>query len=168
MTAVWASYVHPSFVGVVWYRLGRALWLRRRNPICFALLILNRALYPLVRMYSGLELSPRATIGPGLFVGHFGPTVIHPDTVAGRNLTVLQGVTIGFQGGGVPQIGCNVSIGAGAAVVGAIRIGDNATVGAGAVVTQDVQDGTTVAGIPARPIRSAARDSSHTVEAWEE
>jgi serine acetyltransferase len=72
-----AAYTHPAFIGVIWYRIGHAIWARRRNPICFIALILHRILYPLVRIHSGLELSPRAEIGPGLYVAHFGPTVIH-------------------------------------------------------------------------------------------
>lgn len=45
-------------------------------------------------------------------------------------------------------------IGTGAVVLPGISIGDQATVGAGSVVTKDVADGTTVIGVPAKPIRS--------------
>ena len=47
---------------------------------------------------------------------------------------------------------CGVIIGAGAKVLGAITIGDNARIGANAVVVRDVPAGTTVIGIPARPV----------------
>jgi serine O-acetyltransferase len=149
-----AAYTHPAFIGVLWYRIGHALWLRRKNPLFFILLILHRILYPLVRIQSGLELSPRTDIGPGLYIAHFGPTVIHPETIAGCNLTLLQGVTIGANKSGVPQIGDNVSIATGARVIGKIKLGDNSIVGAGAVVIKDVLPGTTVVGIPAKPIHS--------------
>ena len=158
LSVIRAIYIHPSFLGVVWYRIGRELWLRRKNPIWFVLLIVNRALYPLVRMYSGLELSPRAQIGEGLYIAHFGPTIIHPHTVAGHDLTVLQGVTIGGGTGGIPHLGNNVSIGAGATVIGGIVIGDNVIVGAGAVVTKDVPDDCIVTGIPAKPIDSGSNE----------
>ena len=46
------------------------------------------------------------------------------------------------------------SIGSGATILGGVRIGPGATVGAGAVVTKDVASGATVAGNPARPLRS--------------
>jgi serine O-acetyltransferase len=147
-----AAYTHPAFIGVMWYRMGHALWQRRRNPLFFVLLVINRIIYPLVRIHSGLELSPKAQIGPGLYVAHFGPTVIHPDTIAGSHLTILQGVTIGEHGGRVPRLGNNVSIAAGARLIGGITIGDNTIVGAGAVVVKDVPADCTVVGIPAKPI----------------
>ena len=44
-------------------------------------------------------------------------------------------------------------IGAGAMLMPGVEIGENAIVGAGAVVTCNVRSNTTVAGVPARPIR---------------
>jgi len=49
-------------------------------------------------------------------------------------------------------VGDGASLGAGSICVAPVRIGMNALVGAGAVVTRDVQDGTTVVGVPANPI----------------
>ncbi len=48
------------------------------------------------------------------------------------------------------------SIGSGATILGGVRIGTGAVVGAGAVVSRDVAAGETVAGNPARPLRSRA------------
>jgi acetyltransferase-like isoleucine patch superfamily enzyme len=50
-------------------------------------------------------------------------------------------------------IGKEVWIGRSVTILGGVTIGDNATVGANAVVTRDVAPGTTVAGVPAAPIR---------------
>lgn len=51
-------------------------------------------------------------------------------------------------------IGSNVWIGGGAIILPGVTIGDDAVVGAGSVVTRNVPAGTTVAGNPARPLRS--------------
>jgi acetyltransferase-like isoleucine patch superfamily enzyme len=44
------------------------------------------------------------------------------------------------------------SIGSNATIMCGVRIGERALVGAGAVVTRDVEDGATVAGVPAREL----------------
>ena len=51
-------------------------------------------------------------------------------------------------------VGRGASIGTGATILGGVSIGAGATVGAGAVVTRDVPPGATVAGNPARVIKS--------------
>ncbi|MFQ3662533.1 MAG: DapH/DapD/GlmU-related protein [Chloroflexaceae bacterium] len=150
-------YLHPSLAGILYYRIGHWLWLNRRNPLVLPVFLCYLALYPLVRMYSGLELLPQTTVGPGLQVLHFGPTVIHYRAIIGSNATLLQGVTIGvsvigISNTGAPRIGDNVSIGVRAAILGDITIGDNVTIGANAVVTRPVPADTTVVGIPAKPV----------------
>ena len=68
-------------------------------------------------------------------------------------MTIFQGVTIGsMRGKGVPVIGNNVVIAAGAKVIGDVRIGNNVFIGANAVVVKDVPDGAVVGGNPARII----------------
>jgi acetyltransferase-like isoleucine patch superfamily enzyme len=50
------------------------------------------------------------------------------------------------------------SIGSGATILSNVVIGENALVGAGSVVTHDVPDNVVVAGNPARPLRTRARE----------
>ena len=84
-------------------------------------------------------------IGPGFCPVHSYSTIINARTVIGRNCTVLQNVTIGSDNRNqVPVIGDNVSIGAGAIVLGGIHIGNNVKIGAGAIVVDDVPDNCTV------------------------
>lgn len=158
--AIKAAYTHPAFLGVIWYRIGHALWLKRKNPLLFLLLVINRLLYPIVRIYSGLELPAMTEIGPGLFVAHFGPTVISGDMVAGRNLTIEQGVTIGKGPTGVPCIGNDVYIGTGARLINGITIGDHASIGAGAVVVTDVPKYCVVVGVPAKPVETQEQSTA--------
>jgi UDP-2-acetamido-3-amino-2,3-dideoxy-glucuronate N-acetyltransferase len=54
----------------------------------------------------------------------------------------------------VTRVRRGASIGSGAVLLAGVTIGDGALVGAGAVVSRDVAGGTTVAGVPARLVRS--------------
>lgn len=93
-------------------------------------------------------------IGKNVHFGHLGMgVVLHKDAVIGNDVRIDQHVTIGGRGGpGAPVIGDNVSIGAGAKVLGGVRIGHNARIGANAVVIKDVPDNATAVGVPARII----------------
>jgi UDP-2-acetamido-3-amino-2,3-dideoxy-glucuronate N-acetyltransferase len=53
------------------------------------------------------------------------------------------------------RVGQGASLGSGAVILGGLTIGERAVVGAGAVVRGDVEGGATVAGVPARLLRSS-------------
>jgi len=92
-------------------------------------------------------------IKPGLFIQHGFATIIAAKSV-GRDCWVNQQVTIGFSNEtDAPDIGNNVSIKAGAKVIGGITIGNNSTVGANAVVSKNVPDNCIVVGVPAYIIK---------------
>jgi serine O-acetyltransferase len=110
----------------------------------------------------GLEVTARCEIGPGIFFPHPAGTVIGAWRI-GTNVTIFQGVTLGAKGldmgfdpGLRPDIGDHVMIGAGAKILGGIRLGRRVTVGANAVVLHSVEEGSTVAGIPARTVGKQA------------
>ena len=73
-------------------------------------------------------------------------TVGH-DTVIGDGCVINPGVNIS---GGVTMEN-SVLIGTGATILQYRRIGENSIVGAGAMVAKDVEPGSTVMGVPARP-----------------
>jgi len=81
---------------------------------------------------------------------NFGCTLGH-EAVIGEGSVINPGANIS---GGV-TIGGGVLVGTGAQVLQYRTVGDRVTVGAGAVVTHDVEPGTTVIGIPARPINKS-------------
>jgi acetyltransferase-like isoleucine patch superfamily enzyme len=72
-------------------------------------------------------------------------------------LTASLDFNDGFYGGGHKdksvEIADDVWIAAGAIILPGIKIGARSVVAAGAVVTHDVEPGTIVAGVPAKPIR---------------
>jgi maltose O-acetyltransferase len=70
----------------------------------------------------------------------------HPRDAAGR--------ASGLELGKPVRIGRNVWIGGGAILLPGVTVGDDAVIGAGSVVTRDVPAGATVAGNPAKVLRS--------------
>jgi serine O-acetyltransferase len=140
-----------------------ALWLYRRGQrldrgprgVTYRLSVqLYWLLFRLIETAVGVSLPKSATIGPGLRIWHFGNIFIHPEAVLGANCTLRQGVTIGNRhtDGPVPHIGDNVEFGAYAQVLGGVRIGNNCRIGAMSVVLNDMPDGATAVGAPARII----------------
>lgn len=146
---------------VTTYRFGQ--WSQRAprpvRPLCKAAYL---GAFKAVEMLTGISIPVAATIGKGLYIGHFGGIIVSPQTVMGDGCSISQGVTIGVLGGprtGVPRIGDGVYIGAGAKILGGISIGDGAIIGANAVVIDDVPAGATAVGVPARVrLKGAARD----------
>jgi len=99
----------------------------------------------------GADIPINAKLGGGLLMPHPNGIVIHPDAEIGPNCLIFQQVTVGTGSRpGVPRIGGQVDIGAGAKILGGIHIGDHARIGANAVVLQDVPAGCAAVGIPAR------------------
>jgi len=115
-----------------------------------------RVLSHLARLLTGVEIHPGADVGRRLFVDHGMGVVVGETAEIGDDVLLYHGVTLG--GDSMrrekrhPTLEDGVSVGANATLIGDITVGEGASVGAGAVVTEDVPPGTTVAGVPARPI----------------
>lgn len=104
----------------------------------------------MIRWYYHCDIPYSAGID-GVYFCHKGfGVVINPKTQIGRGTVIQHRVTIGEIGEGVPTIGKNCYIGAGAIIIGCITIGDNVKIGAGAVVVKNVPDGCTAVGVPAK------------------
>ncbi len=92
-------------------------------------------------------------IGPGLFIQHGFATIIAAKSI-GKNCWINQQVTIGYANAtDCPTIMDNVTISAGAKIIGGVTLGNNVKVGANAVVVRSVPDNCTVVGVPARIVK---------------
>jgi serine O-acetyltransferase len=106
-------------------------------------------------VFFGLEVTPRCSIGPGLILPHTHGTVIGANRI-GCNSTIFQGVTLGakyadleFDPSSRPVVGDNVTLGAGAKVLGGIKIGNRAIIAANSLVVTSVPDNAFMIGVPA-------------------
>lgn len=147
---------YPGLHAVLLHRFANPCY--RAGFVTFSRLISH-----IGRLLTGIEIHPGATLGRRLVIDHGMGVVIGETAEIGDDVYIYHQVTLGgtstTQGKRHPTIGNNVIIGAGAKVLGAINIGDGARVGANAVVITEVPEGTTVVGIPARPVERDARKS---------
>jgi serine O-acetyltransferase len=117
----------------------------------------RRGLTPLAMAFNKLNgvanrciIGRGAEFGPGFVLVHCLGVVINTSVRGGRDVKIEHLVTIGAEKGAAPVLGDDVFVGAGAKIVGAARIGSGVRIGANAVVLDDVPDGATAVGVPAR------------------
>lgn len=142
-------YQHPPLRAMAWFRLAqlsRELGIRGMPGYVQRMLI---------RRF-GLEIAPSTPVDGGLYIAHPVGCVLHAEAI-GANVTVVGQVTFGTRNDARwPVIGDGAFIGVGARVLGGLEVGAGARIGANAVVIDDVPDGATVAGIPARIVGQSA------------
>lgn len=107
---------------------------------------------PGTRIRPGCIIGPNAVLTRDISLGwscivNYGASLGHDGTVGdyafiGPGASVAGGVTIGR----------GAHIGIGSSLLQGLTVGHGAIVGAGAAVIRDVPDGTTVVGVPARPL----------------
>jgi len=106
---------------------------------------------------TGIDIHPGAQLGKGLFIDHGTGVIIGETAIVGDNVRIYQGVTLGAMSfpkdacGMLikgkkrhPTIGSDVTIYAGAAVLGDIEIGAGAVVGGNVWVTESLPPGTKI------------------------
>jgi serine O-acetyltransferase len=101
-------------------------------------------------------IGTRAEIGSGFKIAHTIGLIIGGGTRIGENCDVRQNTTFGGNFGKVtsdgrrlPWLGDNVSVAAGASIIGPVKVGSNSVIGANAVVTKDFPEDVIIGGIPA-------------------
>ena len=117
------------------------------------------------RFFTGIEIHPGAKIGANLFIDHGMGVVIGETSEIGNNVTIYHAVTLGGISPSIdserqrhekrhPTIGNDVVIGSGAQIIGPIKIGNGSRIAANAVVVNDVPEGATMVGVPAKVIKT--------------
>lgn len=139
-------FFYPGVIALRRHRRAHKLWLKGFKK--WARYISYRT-----RQKTGIDIHPGAQIGKGVFIDHGMGVVIGETTVIGDNCLIYQGVTLGASTfekvDRHPKIGNNVTIFAGASIIGNIKIGDNSVVYAHSLVTRDAPPNSVLKGIPA-------------------
>ncbi len=140
-------FTYPGFHAIFLHRIAHWFWDNHMR-------LLGRVLSHISRFLTGVEIHPGARIGNGFFIDHGMGVVIGETSEIGDNVTIYHGVTLGgtsfTRGKRHPTIESNVTIGAGAKILGPLTVGLNSKIGANSVVILDVPPNSTVVGIPGK------------------
>ena len=139
-----------SGLHAIWaHRVAHALWLRGGAAKGVA-----RVLAQVARFLTGIEIHPGATIGRRFFIDHGMGVVIGETAEIGDGVMLYHGVTLGGRSlekvKRHPTLEDDVTVGAGAKVLGPVVIGRGSAIGANAVVTHDAPPESILTGIPAK------------------
>ena len=145
-SSLFIYFFYPGVIALRRHRRAHKLW--KKGFKKWARYISYRT-----RKITGIDIHPGATIGKGVFIDHGMGVVIGETAVVGDDCLIYQGVTLGASTFAKvdrhPKIGNNVTIFAGASVIGNIKIGDNSVIYAHSLVTRDAPPNSVLKGIPA-------------------
>ena len=153
--------LYPTIHALIAYRISHYWYINK-------LFFLARLISQISRFFTGIEIHPGAKIGRGFVLDHGMGVVIGKTSEIGDNVLLYHGVTLGGTGKDKgkrhPTVGNNVVIGAGAKVLGPIYIGSNSKIGANSVVLNNVPEGATAVGIPAKNIIKIKEEKLDIIE----
>ncbi len=143
-------FLYQGVHALIWHRFAH--WFYQHK-----LFFIARLISQIARFFTLIEIHPGAQLGHGILIDHGCGVVIGETTVVGDNCTIYQGVTLGGvglnKGKRHPTLGNNVTVGAGAKILGSFEVGDNCTIAANAVLLKPLENNVTAVGIPARPVK---------------
>ena len=143
-------YSYPGIWALVNYRIANKIYKAGFKRMARFIMAMNQ-------FFTNIDIHPGATIGTNVFIDHGIGVVIGETTIIGNNVTIYQGVTLGGvslnPGKRHPTIEDDVTIGAGAKILGNITIGKGSKIGANSVVVSNVPPFSTVVGIPGKVIK---------------
>lgn len=148
-TFKWSRCFNPRFAPVAIIRSAFCLQRAGNTSLAKLFSAFNLFLF-------GIEVPSKLLIGPGLILPHTVGTVLGAASI-GANATIFHQVTLGavvadydYDLSTRPTLGDNVTVCAGAKVLGAIHLGNSSIVGANAVVLNNVPDHLVAVGVPAK------------------
>jgi serine O-acetyltransferase len=136
----------PGLHAIWVHRVSHRLWSKPGGRLA------ARLLSQISRSITGVEIHPGAQIGRRFFIDHGMGVVIGETAEVGDDVLIYHGVTLGGRSMKKvkrhPTIGDNVTIGAGARVLGPVHVGDRVQIGANSVVVKDIPAGAVATGVP--------------------
>jgi len=143
-------YAYPGVWALMSYRIANAIYKKGFKRFARFVMSVNQ-------LFTNMDIHPGATIGENVFIDHGIGVVIGETTIIGNNVTIYQGTTLGGvslnPGKRHPTIEDDVTIGAGAKILGNITVGKGSKIGANSVVVKDVPAYSTVVGVPGKVIK---------------
>jgi acetyltransferase-like isoleucine patch superfamily enzyme len=115
--------------------------------------------------FGALRVGRHCFLGDEVLIDLAAPVVVEDHATIAVRAMILTHLNVGFRDHPLQRrypavtagvtVGRGAFIGAGATILPGVTVGSEVFVGAAALVNRDVADGTTVAGVPARPITAA-------------
>ena len=134
---------YPGFKAIAIYRISHVLYGSGYK-------VQARYISEQAHSMTGIDIHPAAKISHPFFIDHGTGIVIGETSSIGKRVKIYQCVTLGAVSlsnakelRGVvrhPQVGDDVTIYAGASLLGPIKIGNNVTIGSNVFLTEDVGD----------------------------
>ncbi len=143
-------FCYPSMVAMVHHRIAHCLY-KLETPL------IPRIISEMAHSTTGIDIHPGAQIGQEFFIDHGTGVVIGETCIIGNNCRLYQGVTLGAlsfpkdESGTLikgnprhPVLEDNITVYAGATILGRITIGSNSIIGGNVWLTHDVPQGSKV------------------------
>lgn len=161
-----AIFSYPGILAITNYRIAHEL-------VTLGVPLIPRMITEHAHSITGIDIHPGATIGDEFFIDHGTGVVIGETCIIGNRVRIYQGVTLGAKSfpvdehgnpiKGIPRhpiVEDDVTIYAGATILGRVVIGRGSVIGGNVWLTHGVAPGTSVTQDQVRPDKS---DKSDTV-----
>ena len=151
-----AIFCYPGVTAITYHRIAHELYV-------LGVPLIPRIISEVAHSATGIDIHPGATIGESFFIDHGTGVVIGETSVIGRRVRIYQGVTLGARSFPADESGAlikgrprhpivedDVTIYAGATILGRITIGRGSSIGGNVWLTRAVPPGSRMSQAQAR------------------